>query len=73
MIPIASQAETYNFKYKYDGVSLEHKTEAKTWEEAFKRSAQSCFTFYKSKIKNRLSEDQGLDIIDVCANPRSLK
>ncbi len=63
------QVKEYVFKYKLSGESLEIKRSAQSYEDAFKVAAQQCFTYYKGAGK--VSEDRGLDIIDVCANPRS--
>lgn len=59
----------YVFKYKMAGNSLEIKRSAPSYEDAFEGAAQECFKYYKGQ--GRVSEDRGLDIIDVCANPRS--
>lgn len=62
-------SKEYTFKYQLSGQSLEIKRSAGSYEEAFDTAAQQCFKFYKGSGK--VSEDRGLDIIDVCANPRS--
>lgn len=49
---------------------FEYRTVASTWEEAFKTAAQACYRHFKNG--KALTEDQGLDIIDVCANPRRI-
>lgn len=59
----------YTFKYKLSGQTLEIKRSAASYEDAYEGAAQQCFNFYKGAGK--VSEDRGLDIIDVCANPRS--
>lgn len=59
----------YKFKYKLSGQTLEISKQAGSYEEAFKQAAQQCFQFYKGE--QNVSQDRGLDIIDVCANPRS--
>lgn len=59
----------YVFKYNLSGQTLEIRKPAQSYEDAFQDAAQKCFNFYKGK--NRVSEDRGLDIIDVCANPRT--
>lgn len=59
----------YLFKYQLAGQSLEIKRGAASYEDAFEQAAQQCFKFYKGE--GRVSENRGLDIIDVCANPRS--
>lgn len=58
----------YIFKYILSGRTLEIKESAESYEEAFEKSAQRCFDFYRGSGK--MSEERGLDIIDVCANPR---
>jgi len=47
---------------------FEFRTHASNYEEAFKKAAQACFTHFKAG--RQLSEDEGLSIIDSCANPR---
>lgn len=63
--------KTYTFKYKYEGEVLEIRRPAGSYEEAFEKAADACFRHYKTLKGGRLSEDQGLDVIDTCANPRS--
>ena len=64
-----SPAKEYVFKYKLSGETLEIKRTAPSYEDAYAQAAQQCFSHYKGGQK--VSEDRGLDIIDVCANPRS--
>lgn len=59
----------YLFKYNLSGETLEIRNPAGSYEEAFEKAAQQCFNHYKGRGK--VSENRGLDIIDVCANPRS--
>ncbi|MNK08136.1 hypothetical protein D3C87_260640 [compost metagenome] len=59
----------YTFKYNLSGETLEIRRPAQSYEDAFEAAAQQCFRHYKGSGK--VSEDRGLDIIDVCANPRS--
>lgn len=59
----------YNFKFKFENQVFEYKQKSASYEEAFSRAAQACYTHFKAG--RHLSEDRGLDIIDVCANPRS--
>ena len=58
----------YVFKYKLSGQTLEVKESASSYEDAYRLAAQQCFNFYKGS--NKISQERGLDIIDVCANPR---
>jgi hypothetical protein len=64
-----ANATEFKFTYTLDRDQLQYKTDAKNWDEAFKRGAQFCFDFFVKKEK-ALSEEKGLDIIDTCANPR---
>ncbi|MGZ3772093.1 MAG: hypothetical protein ACXVCY_08580 [Pseudobdellovibrionaceae bacterium] len=59
----------YLFKYSLSGQTFEVRHPAGSYEEAYEKAAQKCFDFYKGSGK--VSENRGLDIIDVCANPRS--
>lgn len=47
---------------------LELRIRADSYEEAFKAASKECFRHFKNGQK--LSENDGLSIIDVCANPR---
>lgn len=62
--------KTYTFKFQYRGESLEVRKPANSYEDAFEQAADTCFRHFKGN-KAKISEDEGLDIIDVCANPRS--
>ena len=62
-------SKEFTFKFRLAGKSLELKKSAASYEEAYENAAKECFKFYKGAGK--VSEDRGLDIIDVCANPRS--
>lgn len=59
----------YVFKYKMAGETLEIRRPAQSYEDAYEAAAQQCFSYFKGSGK--VSETRGLDIIDVCANPRS--
>ncbi len=64
----------YDFKFQLKKAKKIEKYEvsltAQTYEEAFQDAAQACFNHFKNG--KRLSEDQGLDIIDACVNPYSI-
>ncbi|KYG61270.1 hypothetical protein AZI85_10040 [Bdellovibrio bacteriovorus] len=62
-------SKEYVFKYKLAGQSLEIKRAAASYEDAYEQAAQQCFNFYRGR--GPVAEERGLDIIDVCANPRS--
>lgn len=59
----------YTFKFKFENQVFEYSQKSTSFEEAFDKAAQACYKHFKAG--RRLSEDRGLDIIDVCANPRS--
>jgi hypothetical protein len=61
--------QLYSFKFHMKGETYEYQQSANTYEEAFSNAAKACFSHFKAG--RHLSEDDGLDIIDVCANPRS--
>lgn len=63
--------QTYVFKFSYKGEKLEVRRQVATYDQAFEQAAQTCFNHFKRNHEGKLTEDQGLDIIDVCANPRS--
>lgn len=59
----------YNFKFKMVDTTFEYSQKSASYEEAFGKAAKACYRHFKNG--KALTEDQGLDIIDVCANPRS--
>lgn len=65
----APQQKSYDFKYKLKNDTFSYTRTAASYEEAFENAAQACFNHYKGG--RHVSENEGLDIIDVCANPRS--
>lgn len=66
---LPSNAKKYQFSFPFKNEVLRIEKHSDTYEKAFAAAAQDCFNHFKAGKK--LSEDQGLDIIDVCANPRS--
>ncbi|WP_413287436.1 hypothetical protein [Bdellovibrio sp. HCB337] len=65
----APAQKAYDFKYKLKNDTFKYSRSAASYEEAFEHAATACFKHFKNG--KRLSETEGLDIIDVCANPRS--
>lgn len=61
--------KAYSFKFKMKGEVYEYSQASTSYEEAYEKAAKACYQHFKNG--KRLSEDQGLDIIDVCANPRT--
>jgi hypothetical protein len=71
--PTAEKAHRFVYRMKTEAQKMEtfeFSSTAPSYEEAFEKAAQACYRHFKGG--RRLSEDKGLDIIDVCANPRSL-
>lgn len=66
----------YSFKFTLkDAATKQEKIwqtreSAPSYEEAFEKAAMACYRYYKNG--ERLTEERGLDIIDTCANPRSI-
>lgn len=66
---LASMAHAdFKFKYELEGTQLELVQTDQEWDSAFKKASQKCFDFYMKK--KPYSEAYGLDVIDVCANPK---
>lgn len=61
--------KAYSFQFKLKGQVFEYSQNSDSYEDAFEKAAKACYQHFKGG--QRLSEDQGLDIIDVCANPRT--
>lgn len=64
-----SSQKIYTFKFKMQKETLEISQASSSYEEAFEKAAQACYRHFKAG--RRISEERGLDIIDVCANPRT--
>jgi hypothetical protein len=65
----APAQKNYSFKYKMKAGTFDYERTAVSYEEAYEAAAMACFAHYKGN--RHLAEEDGLDIIDVCANPRS--
>ncbi|AGH95565.1 hypothetical protein [Pseudobdellovibrio exovorus] len=65
----ATSAKSYNFQYKLpQSKTLTITQAAPNQEEAYKLAARECF---KKLTQNQYpGEQQGLEIIDICANPK---
>ena len=64
-----SEAKEFQFTGQYKCEWFETKTKADDKPTAFEVAATSCFQHFKAG--RVLSENEGLDIIDVCANLRT--
>lgn len=62
-------SQKFDFKYSFDGEKLAISQEAPDYYAALTKAAKSCFSHFKAKTKS--SPQKGIDLIDVCANPRS--
>lgn len=62
-------AQKFDFKYSFEGEKLAISQEAPDYYVALTKAAKSCFSHFKSKTKS--NQQKGVDLIDVCANPRS--
>lgn len=65
----ALASKQYEFNYTLNNTKLNIKRSAATYEVAYAQAAQDCFQFYKKQT--RLTEEKGIEIIDVCANPKT--
>lgn len=65
----ALSAQKFDFKYSFGGEKLSVSQEASDYYDAIKKAAKSCFSHFKTKTKSNF--EKGLDLIDVCANPKS--
>ncbi len=65
----ASKQGEYKFKYTYKGEKLELIETSNSWESSFERASLKCFKHFSQG--KPLTQDQGLDLIDLCANPKS--
>ena len=61
--------QTFDFKYVFAGEKLSVSQDAPDYYEAIKKAAKSCFTHFKSKTNS--NHEKGVELIDVCANPKS--
>lgn len=66
----SSVIKTWTFSYKpLKSQQFQIKKNALTFEEAFKSAAKEC---YQQMTQGKYpGEDKGLEIIDICANPKS--
>ena len=57
----------YRFQFKMQGETFRYELQETSFQQAFEIAAQACFRHFKGS--RSVSENRGLDIIDVCANP----
>lgn len=64
----ALHTKDYQFKFEYQKETFNYSETSSSYDEAFESAAKACFDHYRDH--KRVSMDKGMDIIDVCANPR---
>ena len=62
-------SQTFAFKYSFEGEKLAVSQEATDYNQALEKAAKSCFHHFKAKTKSNF--DKGIELIDVCANPKN--
>lgn len=62
-------SQKFDFKYTYEGEKLAVSQEAPDYYQALEKAAKSCFRHFKSKTKS--NHQKGIELIDVCANPKA--
>ena len=68
----SASTKEFTFVYQFAGERLEIRERAHSEHEAFRRAATRCFDHFTGTRGNqKVSEERGLPVIDVCANPRS--
>lgn len=69
-VSTGAKDKSYSFRFNLKGQILELSQKGESYNEAYEKAAQACFKYFKGG--RHISQDRGLDIIDVCANPRSI-
>lgn len=69
-LSVDDPGKSYSFKFRMENETYEYQQKASSYEDAFAKAAEACFKHFKQG--RRLSEDRGIAIIDVCANPRTI-
>jgi hypothetical protein len=65
---ISSEPKGNTFEYVYNKERFILKIDEENKEIAFKKAAKQCFQYFTKGVYP--GEENGLDIIDACANPR---
>lgn len=68
-VACGAQTKEYKFKFIYGGQKLEIIETSPSWEKSFERAAMKCLRHFSEGKPT--STDKGMDLIDVCANPKS--
>lgn len=61
--------QKFDFRYSFEGEKLAISQEASDYYQALEKAAKSCFRHFKPKTKSNY--DKGIQLIDVCANPKA--
>jgi hypothetical protein len=59
----------YKFHFSYGGKRLEVIESASNWEQSYEKAALKCLSYFSQG--KPLTHEKGLDLVDVCANPKS--
>lgn len=68
-LPAAAAKEEIKLHYRYHGKHLEVPVRAPNFVDAIEPGAEKCMQFFTSE--ERLTLDDKIQLIDVCANPRT--
>ena len=69
-VSASAELKKYNLHYRMGEKHLEVPVVKDSYEAAIESGAENCFRFFTSQAK--LTHEQKLDAVDVCANPRSI-
>ena len=64
----ATKPTEFKLHYRHAGDHLEVKLATSSYEAAIDSGADRCFEFFTSKKK--MTKEEKIDLVDVCANPR---
>lgn len=60
---------SFTFHYKFAGESYNVNSDQSDYLAALKIAAHECFNHFKPKVQG--NSEKGIDLIDVCANPKT--
>ena len=66
----ATELKKFNLHYRMGEKHLEVPVHTTSYETAIEAGADQCFKFFTAQAK--LTHDQKLDAVDVCANPKNI-
>lgn len=68
-------SKEYGFSFTFGAKEFRTLVKSESPDEAFQVAADQCFNYFtgsKGQDRVQIPEELGLDIIDVCANPRAI-